>query len=113
VATAYRVKNSWPSIDYTPGGAVAAMDIVVVGEIVGVAPRAIAANALGALDVEGEFDFPKSTGSASALALGTKVYWDAGNSVVTTTAGSNKTVGHVSKAAAASASTVRVRLSRY
>jgi predicted RecA/RadA family phage recombinase len=112
MATAYRVKVGSPSIDYTPSGAVAAGDIVVVGEIVGVAPRAIAASALGALDVEGEFDFPKSTGSASALTLGAKVYWDASGAVVTTTASSHKVAGHVSKAAAAADSTVRIKLAR-
>lgn len=113
MATAYRVKSGNPSIDYTPSGAVAAGDIVVAGELVGVARDAIAANALGSLDVEGEFLFPKSTGSASALTVGTKVYWDASGAVVTTTASSHKVAGHVSKAAAATDSTVRIRLSRY
>jgi len=113
MASATRVKTGSPSIDYTPDGAVSAGDICVVGEFVGVAPRAIAASALGALDVEGEFTFPKDTGSASALTVGTKVYWDAVNEVVTTTASTNKVVGHVTKAAAAADATVRVKLSRY
>ena len=50
------------SIDYTPGAAVAAGDVVVQGDLVGVAKLDIPANVLGALAVTGVFDFPKATG---------------------------------------------------
>jgi len=98
------------TVDYTPSTAVTAGDVVVQGELVGVATQAIAANVKGALAVAGVFQFPKATTSGSALTAGAKVYWDAGSSVVTTTVGSNKYVGKVVTAAAASASTVEVRL---
>jgi len=100
------------SIDYTPVAAVSAGDVVVQGDLVGVAKLDIAAGKLGALAVTGVFDFPKATTSASALAAGAKVYWDAAGEVVTAGAGggANKYVGKVVRAAAADAAVVRVRL---
>jgi predicted RecA/RadA family phage recombinase len=53
-------------LDYTPASAVAAGDVVVIGALVGVAPRAIAANAVGALAVEGVFEIPCATGATGA-----------------------------------------------
>ena len=98
------------TVDYTPGTAVTAGDVVVQGELVGVATQDIAANEKGALRVKGVFSFAKGSGSSDALTAGAKVYWDDTSDVVTTTAGSNKYVGKVVEAAAASASTVYVRL---
>jgi len=98
------------AIDYTPGVAVAAGDVVVQNDLVGVAKQPIAANALGALAVTGVFDFPKDTGSASAIAAGKKVYWDADDEVATETAEGNTYLGKTVKAAAADDETVRVRL---
>jgi predicted RecA/RadA family phage recombinase len=98
------------NIDYTPGGAVAAGDIVVQNKLFGVAPKAIAANALGSLAIEGVFDLPKEVNTGTALTVGTKVWWDAGNSVVFTTESSNCRVGTVVKAAADADATVRVKL---
>jgi len=100
------------SIDYTPGSDVSAGDVVVQGDLVGVATHDIDANAKGSLAVEGVFDFPKDTGSASAISAGTKLYWDANNEVATDTAGSNKYLGKAVADAAASDETVRVRLSQ-
>ena len=64
------------SIDYTPASAVTAGDVIVQGDLVGVAKLDIAANQLGSLAVEGVFDFPKATGGGSAIAVGTSVFWD-------------------------------------
>ena len=50
------------AIDYTPGADVSAGDVVVQGDLVGVAKRDISANTLGALAVAGVFDFPKAAG---------------------------------------------------
>jgi predicted RecA/RadA family phage recombinase len=97
-------------VDYTPGSAVAAGDVVVQGDLVGVAKQPIAANALGALAVVGVFDFAKATGGSTGITAGTKVYWDATNKVATATAGSNKLIGKVTKTAADGDATVRVRL---
>jgi predicted RecA/RadA family phage recombinase len=60
-------------LDHTPASAVAAGDVVVVGAIVGVAPRAIAANAVGALAVEGVFEMPVATGATGAQ--GSAINW--------------------------------------
>lgn len=98
------------SIDYTPGSAVAAGDVVVQGDLVGVAKRPIAANELGALAVEGVFDFAKSGGVA--YTVGTILYWDDTGDAVTTTASGNKQIGKVVRAAASADTTVRVRLSQ-
>ena len=96
------------SIDYTPVAAVAAGAVVVLGSVgVGVADRPIAAGEKGALVVEGVCDFPKASGAINAYA---KVYWDATNSVATTTSSGNTLIGYVTEAAASGDATVRVKL---
>ncbi|MFB3894640.1 MAG: DUF2190 family protein [Phycisphaerae bacterium] len=98
------------AVDYTPSAAVGAGEVVVQGDMIGVARTPIAANALGSLAVEGIFDFPKSTAGGSGIAVGTTVYWDATNSVATATSVGNKQLGKVTKAAADADATVRVRM---
>ena len=100
------------SIDYTPGAAVAAGDVIVIGELVGVAKTPIAANALGALAVSGVFDFAKATGGGTAINAGATCYWGDTNNVPTTSdgAGANKLIGKCVKAAADADATVRVRM---
>jgi len=100
------------SVDYTPAAAVTAGDVVVQNELVGVAKKDIAANALGALAVSGVFDFPKGTTSGSAIAAGKNVYWDDTNDVATETAGSNKLIGKTVAAATDTDTTVRVRMNQ-
>ena len=98
------------SVDYTPGSNVTAGDVVVQGDLVGVAKLDILAGRLGALAVEGVFDFPKSTAGGSAIAVGTTVYWNAGAQQATATATGNKLIGKTTTAAADADATVRVRL---
>jgi len=102
------------SIDHTPGSAVNAGDVVVQGELVGVAKLDIAAAALGALAVEGVFDFPKATGGGTAITAGANVYWDVADTEAKTDdeSAANKLIGKVVKAAADADTTVRVRLSQ-
>lgn len=100
------------SIDYTPGAAVASGDVVVQGELVGVARTPIATNTLGSLAVDGVFDFSKATGGGTAITAGANVYWDTTNKVATTTATGNKLIGKCVKAAADAATTVRVRMNQ-
>lgn len=96
------------SIDYTPGSAVAAGAVVVMGTVgIGVASRPIAANELGSLTVDGVVELPKGAGAISAFA---KVYWDATNSVATTTSSGNTLAGYAVLAAASGDSAVRVKL---
>ena len=72
--------------------------------------RPLAAGELGALAVDGVFDFAKNTGVA--YTVGTILYWDDTNNVVTATATGNKQIGKVVRAAATTDTTVRMRLSQ-
>ncbi len=100
------------SIDYTPAANVAAGDVVVQGELVGVAPRPISAGELGALAVEGVFAFPKATVAGSAIAAGANTYWDNVAKLATTNAaaGANKLIGKTILETPDADATVRVRL---
>jgi predicted RecA/RadA family phage recombinase len=98
------------SIDYTPGADVAAGDVVVQGDLVGVTKVEIKSGKLGALAVDGVYDFAKNTGVA--YTVGQLLYWDDTANVVTTTATGNKLIGKVVRAAASADTTVRVRLSQ-
>jgi len=95
------------AVDHRPAADVAAGQVVVQGDLVGVAKTAIAANALGALATRGVFDFPKGSGAISAGAV---LYWDSAASEATTTASGNTRVGKAVAAAGASGSTVRALL---
>lgn len=92
-----KIKAEGNVVDYTPGSAVDAGDVVVQGDLVGVAPVAIAANKLGALQVKGVVTLPKTAGSSTALTAGLKVYWNASSEVVTSSSGggANKYLGKV------------------
>jgi predicted RecA/RadA family phage recombinase len=92
-------------LDYTPSAAVAAGDVVVLNDLVCVAPVAIAANKLGAVSVEGVWTLAKASG---AIGQGALVYWDATNSNITTTSSGNKRAGKAAKAAASGDTTVQV-----
>jgi len=94
-------------INYTPGSAVAAGAVVVLADLITVAPRPIAANALGAVAVEGVFKLPKASG---AISQGAIVYWDSTNSNVTTTSSGNKRAGKAAEAAASGDAVVPVLL---
>lgn len=111
MATAVMIHKG-DSIDYTPGSAVSAGDVVVLltGSLLGVAVKDIAANELGALAIEGVFTFPKAVLSTSAIPVGTKLYWDASAQKATTTSQSNTYIGKAILAATAAATTVRVKM---
>lgn len=95
-------------IDYTPGSAVAAGDVVVIGSIVGVAAQPIAANALGSVQIEGVHRIAKDN---SDIAAGAAVKYYAASGVVTTAA-TGVACGHAVAAAGTSATTVDVLLGR-
>lgn len=98
------------SIDYTPVAAIASGEVVVQGDLIGVTKRPLAAGELGTLAVDGVYDFAKLTNVA--FTVGTILFWDDTNNVVTTTASGNKQIGKVVRAAALTDPTVRVRLSQ-
>jgi len=107
-------RHQGAAIDHTPIADVAAGDVVVQGELVGVARLDIKANAIGALAVEGVFDFPKPVGVGTALATGTDVFWDAAAQQATSNAaaGANKALGRVVSDAGDNDAVVRIRLSQ-
>jgi len=102
------------AIDYTPSSDVSAGDVVVQGELVGVAKLDIKADALGALAVAGVFDFPKTAGVGEAIAAGANVYWDVADGVAKEDdeTGANKLIGKTVAAAGDDDTTVRVRMSQ-
>jgi predicted RecA/RadA family phage recombinase len=75
-------------INYTPSAAVDAGAIVDLGEMLGVAERAIAASAVGALTIQGEFAVIKDGTSGPIFAIGDAVFWDTVNSLAVRTGGS-------------------------
>jgi len=101
-------------IDHTPGADIAAGDVVVQGDLIGVASLDIKAGTLGALAVEGVFDFAKAAGVGTAIAAGVQIYWDdtADEATTDSAAGANKLIGKVIRAATDADTTVRVRLNQ-
>jgi predicted RecA/RadA family phage recombinase len=100
------------TIDYTPSVAKTAGTVVEQSQLIGVVVTDIAANALGALAVEGVFDFPKTAGSNTAIAVGDKVYWDDGNTVATETTSGTIYLGKCVAAADDDDTTVRVKMNQ-
>lgn len=109
--------QSGSAIDYTPSVAVVVGQAVVQGRILGIATRAIAADALGAVAIEGVFDIVKKQ---ETITVGAAVYWDAdgdpyggtaGTGACTTTV-SDILAGYATAAAAETDATVRVKLDR-
>ena len=101
-------------IDYTPAADLALGEVIVQGELVGIAPYAVGAGQPGSLAVTGVFDLDKASGAGTAIPAGTKIYWDAAQKQAVTSdgGGANKYVGKSIHDAADTASAVRVRLSQ-
>lgn len=79
------------TIPYTPSGAdVAAGQVVVMGQLIGIATRKILNGILGALNIRGGV---YTVTTAGAYARGITVYWDNTAKKVTTTATANKVFG--------------------
>lgn len=95
------------SIDYVPETAVAAGDLIILNDLVGVAKLDIPAVTLGALAVGGVYEFPKGS---SAVAFGKKAYWDATAKTVVTTATGNTLIGKAVSDAAVADATVLILL---
>ncbi len=100
------------SIDYTPGAAVSAGDVVVQNDLVGIAKLDIAAGVLGALATRGVFDVAKDDDgtTGTVFAAGQGVYWDVANTLATPEPAGNTYMGITAAAAAKTAATVRVIL---
>jgi len=100
--------QSGASIDYTPGSAVVAGQVIEQVNLVGIATQPIAANVAGTLQVEGIFDFVKT--ASLVVNLGDLVYWDDTLNEANKTSASNMLIGKCTKASAAGDTTVRVKL---
>ena len=111
MATATKIQAGG-SVDYTPGSAVSVGDVIVQNKLVGVASHDIASGALGSIDVEGVFDFPKATSGGSAIAAGKLVYWDVADQEAkeNSESSANPLLGITVLAAVDADTTVRVRL---
>jgi predicted RecA/RadA family phage recombinase len=97
-------------LDYTATGTIAAGDVVVQGDLVGVVTRSLVNGELGSIATCGVFDFTKNTGVA--FTVGQILYWDDTANVATTTSAGNKVIGKVVRAAASGDTSVRIRLSQ-
>ena len=95
-------------LDYTPGSAVAAGEVVVLGSLVAVAPRPIAANALGSVAIEGVWEMPVATGATGAQ--GSAINWYATSGVAHASTG--VAAGKLAKARAAADTSVHVVLNK-
>ena len=96
------------SIDYTPAAAITAGKVVITPNLVGVVPVGLAANELGAMQIEGVFDFAKSGSSGPVFAVGDEVHWDAANSLAVHPKAGSYAIGLATVAAGASDTLVRV-----
>jgi len=72
-------------LDHTPAADVGAGQVVVMGELVSVAPRPIASGKLGAVIVEGVAYLPCATGATGAQ--GSVVYYSSASGVANATTG--------------------------
>jgi len=100
-------------IQHTPSGAaVAAGEVIVVGDMVAVARVPIADGVLGNLAVKGIFDVDKDDGAAISFTAGQIVYWDSSVNQATdiTDTGANKFMGYAEAVAANGDAKVIVRL---
>jgi predicted RecA/RadA family phage recombinase len=96
------------SIPYTPGSAVAAGEVIVLGAgLIGIAMQDIAASVLGALATEGCYDVAKE--ASLVVSVGDDIYWDAAANEADKTA-TNVFMGKAIRASAAADTTVRVKL---
>jgi predicted RecA/RadA family phage recombinase len=95
-------------MDFVAGSAILSGAVVVIGTKVGVALADIASGATGSVQMAGVFEVNKL--STDVVAQGALLYWDTGNSRMTTTVGSNTLAGYAHVAAAAAVTTVQVVL---
>lgn len=101
-------------LNYTPTFDVATGRVVVIGNLVGIAPRPIAANTEGVVQVEGVVALPKpSAGSgAETIAAGAVVYFATGASGIATTTATGVKAGYAVAQAVTGSATVDVKLER-
>jgi predicted RecA/RadA family phage recombinase len=93
---------------YAHSGAKNSGDPVKIGSLLGVASADYAANEAGEYAISGVFEITKLT--SDDVAIGAQLYWDDGNSRLTTTASTHIKAGRAFKAAGTSATKVQILL---
>lgn len=101
-------------LDYTAGSDIAAGGVVVIGSLVGVAPRPIANGETGAVAVEGVYALTKPSAGAGSetIAAGSLVYWDAASGIANSAAATGVAAGYAVAEAVTGSATVNVKLDR-
>lgn len=96
------------SIEVVATAAILSGDVVVASNIVGVAATSAAIGETVAVSITGVFLLVKAAGTS--WNQGDKIYWDATNKVVTSTAASNTLMGYAYKSAASADTSAYVKL---
>ena len=91
----------------TTGADVKGGDLVIIGDVVGVATVDITQDALGAVAMEGVFRLPKDS---AAIAVGQRVYVDGSGKVTATAGGSPAGVAWADAAAAETVALVKINV---
>lgn len=98
-------------MEHTPGSALTAGQPVLIGSsLLTVATQPIAANTAGSVATGGVWDIAKGTGNGTAITVGAALYWDNGNSVVTTSSNGTVACGYAWSSATNAASSVQLKL---
>ena len=104
-------KKSGGYLDHTPGSAIAAGEVVVIGGIVAIADADIAANTKGALALEGIYEVPCK--AADDISAGDLLFWDATNGEATLTESTHKPIGYALADATTNVVLVDVKLGQF
>ena len=107
-------------LDYTPAADKSAGAVVVAGKIIGVVPSDVTSGRLGNLATEGVYEFPKATGSSTAITVGAIVFYKSADGTASKTASDGPPLGVAvpgvggdpTTAAGDDAATVRVKIGR-
>lgn len=94
-------------LDYTADANILSGDLVIKGDLVGVAVTDIANGEVGSVNLKGVYKFPKVTG---AITQGAKLYWVVADKSLTTTASGNTLVGVANKGAGSGDATAELLL---
>lgn len=97
--------------DYTPSGAdIAAGEVVVDGERVGVAIHSIADGEPGFVSQNIVCTLPKATGGGTDFTNGTPLFWNNSSNVLSESSGDGKLIGYANQAATTTDATAQVEI---
>jgi len=116
MAQAELIRGNTATVDYTAGGAVAAGEVIVQGDLLGVAHSAGVSGDVLSLLVDGVFKVAKITSGGAdsgAFIAGEAVWWDDSANNVTDAAAGLKLFGITAEAAVAGDTTVTVVMQQF